>query len=200
MPIDSAVGLATFGPDGHTIAYNRIFRNFRTWKRYNGGLAQQVFTYDFNTRQLTQITDWSGTNTSPMWYGRKIYYLSDQDANRRANIWVYDQDTKQTREVTHFTDYDIDFPAWAATPSPSSRAASSIGSTCRASSCARSRSACPTTIRAPAARRDVKDQIRASTIRPAGRLTPWRPTASARCSRRAATSSACRPRTARRAT
>src|SRR5271154_977077 len=68
MPIDSAVGLATFAPDGHTIAYNRIFRNFRTWKRYNGGLAQQVFTFDFNTRQLTQVTNWSGTNTSPMWW------------------------------------------------------------------------------------------------------------------------------------
>ncbi len=111
MPIDSAVGLATFGPDGHTIAYNRIFRNFRTWKRYNGGLAQQVFTYDFNTRQLSQITDWSGTNTSPMWWGRRIYFLSDRDSHRRANIWVYDQDSKQTRQVTHFTDYDIDFPA-----------------------------------------------------------------------------------------
>ena len=111
MPIDSAIGLATFGPDGHTIAYNRIFRNFRTWKRYNGGLGQQVFTYDFNTRQLNQVTDWSGTNTSPMWYGRKIYYLSDQDTARRANIWVLDLDTKQTHEVTHFTDYDIDFPA-----------------------------------------------------------------------------------------
>ena len=111
LPIDSAVGLATFSPDGHTIAYNRIFRNFRTWKRYNGGLAQQVFTFDFDNKQLTQLTDWSGTNTSPMWYGRKIYYLSDQDSARRANIWVYDLDTKQTHEVTHFTDYDIDFPA-----------------------------------------------------------------------------------------
>ena len=111
MPIDSAVGLATFAPDGHTIAYNRIFRNFRTWKRYNGGLAQQVFTYDLNTHQAVQLTNWSGTNTSPMWWGRKIYYLSDQDAARRANIWCYDLDTKQTREVTHFTDFDIDFPA-----------------------------------------------------------------------------------------
>jgi tricorn protease len=111
MPIDSGVGLATFAPDGHTIAYNRIFRNFRTWKRYNGGLAQQVFTYDFDTRKVEQLTNWSGTNTSPMWYGRKIYYLSDQDAHRRANIWVYDLDTHQAREVTHFTDYDIDFPA-----------------------------------------------------------------------------------------
>ena len=100
MPIDSAVGLATYAPDGHTIAYNRIFRNFRTWKRYNGGLAQEVFTYDFDTRKSEQITHWSGTNTSPMWVGRKVYYLSDQDAHRRANVWVYDQDTKKTRQVT----------------------------------------------------------------------------------------------------
>src|SRR5579863_1505178 len=62
LPIDSAVGLATFGHDGHTIAYNRIFLNFRTWQRYNGGLAQQVFTYDLNTRELKQLTNWSGTN------------------------------------------------------------------------------------------------------------------------------------------
>jgi tricorn protease len=112
MPIDTAVGLLSYGPDGHTIVYNRIFRNFRTWKRYNGGLAQQLFTYDFNTRQIAQLTNWSGTNTSPMWVGNKIYYLSDQDANRRANIWCLDLTTKQTREVTHFTDYDIDFPAY----------------------------------------------------------------------------------------
>ena len=110
MKLDSG-GLLTYAPDGHTIAYNRIFRNFRTWKRYTGGLAQQVFTYDFDTQQLNQITDWKGTNTSPMWYGRKIYFLSDRDKNFRANIWVYDLDTKQTREVTQFTDYDIDFPS-----------------------------------------------------------------------------------------
>ena len=111
LAIDSSVGLATFGPDGHAIAYNRIFRNFRTWKRYNGGLAQQLFTYDLKTRELKQWTTWSGTNTSPMWYGNRIYYISDQDAQRRANIWVIDTDTKQARQVTHFTDYDIDFPA-----------------------------------------------------------------------------------------
>jgi tricorn protease len=59
LPLDSG-GLLTYGPDGHSIAYNRIFRNFRTWKRYKGGLAQQVFTYDFDTQQLTQITESGG--------------------------------------------------------------------------------------------------------------------------------------------
>ncbi len=110
LPLDSG-GLLTYGPDGHSIAYNRIFSNFRTWKRYKGGLAQQVFIYDFVTEKLTQITHWEGTNTAPMWYGRTIYYLSDGDKHFRANIWAYDLDTKETRQVTHFSDYDIDSPS-----------------------------------------------------------------------------------------
>ncbi|HEY6579185.1 MAG TPA: PDZ domain-containing protein [Rhizomicrobium sp.] len=110
LPLDRG-GLMTYGPDGHSIAYNRIFRNFRTWKRYNGGLSQDLYTYDFSAKKLVRITNWGGTNTSPMWYGRKIYYLSDHDAKRRENIWVYNLDSKQFREITHFTNYDIDFPS-----------------------------------------------------------------------------------------
>lgn len=112
MKLDSG-GMLSFSPDGKSIAYNRIFRNFRTWKRYTGGLAQQIFTYNFDSGQLTQITDWKGTNTAPMWVGRKIYFLSDRDHNFRANIWVTDLDSKETRQITHFTDFDIDFPSLA---------------------------------------------------------------------------------------
>jgi tricorn protease len=112
LPLDRG-GLFTYSPDGNSIAYNRIFRNFRTWKRYQGGLAQNVYTYNFPTKKLTQITNWVGTNTAPMWYGARIYFLSDRDAKRRENIWVYDFGTKQYREITHFTDFDIDFPSLA---------------------------------------------------------------------------------------
>ena len=35
-------GVTSFSPDGSKIAYNRIFRNFRTWKRYTGGMAQDI--------------------------------------------------------------------------------------------------------------------------------------------------------------
>ncbi|WP_419727898.1 S41 family peptidase [Lichenicola sp.] len=110
LPLDRA-GLLTYGPDGHSIAYTRIFRDFRTWKRYDGGRAPDVYTYDFNSKQLVRITDFKGNDTSPMWYGRKIYFLSDRDAARRANIWVYDLDSKQFTQVTHFTNYDVDFPS-----------------------------------------------------------------------------------------
>jgi tricorn protease len=110
LPLDRA-GLATYSPDGKQIAYNRIFRNFRTWKRYDGGLGQDIFTYDLASKALTQITDWPGTETAPMWSGQTIYFLSDHDEARRENIWAYDIATKAFREITHFTDYDADFPS-----------------------------------------------------------------------------------------
>jgi tricorn protease len=111
LPLDRS-GLISYSPDGHTIAYNRIFNNSSTWKRYDGGLAPDVYTYDFVSKHLDRITDWKGTDTCPMWVGRQIYFLSDRDENRRANIWVYDLDSRKTRAVTHFTDYDVDFPSY----------------------------------------------------------------------------------------
>jgi tricorn protease len=110
LPLDRS-GFMSFGPDGHKIAYNRIFRDFRTWKRYDGGLAQGIDLYDFDTHEFRHVTDWVGTQTSPMWYQGSVYFLSDHDANRRRNIWVYDLAKGTSREVTHFTDYDIDFPS-----------------------------------------------------------------------------------------
>jgi len=110
LPLDRG-GLLSYSPDGKQIAYNRIFRNFRTWKRYDGGLAQDIYTYDFAAKALTRITDWPGTETAPMWSDHTIYFLSDHDATRRENIWAYDTETKAFREITHFTDYDADFPS-----------------------------------------------------------------------------------------
>ena len=110
LPLDHA-GLLSFGPDGKTVAYNRIFRDTALPKRYLGGQHQELYTYDFGTRRLDRITDWKGTSTAPMWFGRTIYYLSDRGAGFRANIWAYDTIAKSNRQVTHFADLDIDAPS-----------------------------------------------------------------------------------------
>ena len=110
MPLDRG-GFLSYSPDGKQIAYNRIFRNFRTWKRYQGGLGQDIDIYDFESRKLTHVTDWPGTETFPMWYGKTIYFLSDHDSHQRENIWAYDTGSHEFRQITHYTDYDIDFPS-----------------------------------------------------------------------------------------
>jgi tricorn protease len=115
LPLERA-GFTTFSPDGKSIAYTRIFRDFRTWKRYQGGLAQQIYTYEFDTKKLVQVTNWVGVSTSPMWYGNKIYFLSDRDKARRKNIWVHELGTNATYELTHFTNYDVDFPSLGVAP------------------------------------------------------------------------------------
>jgi len=104
-------GMMSYDADGTRIAYNRIFRNFRTWKHYYGGLAQDVWTYDFKTRKTQRITHWKGTDVDPMWYGDTIYYASDQGSNHTLNLWAYSLKTQQFRQVTHFKDYDVDWPS-----------------------------------------------------------------------------------------
>ncbi|MBE0651082.1 MAG: PD40 domain-containing protein [Bacteroidales bacterium] len=104
-------GVMSYSPDGSKIAYNRIFRNFRTWKRYEGGLAQDIWIYDFKTHQTEQVTTWKGTDTYPMWYKNTIYFASDRGENHRLNIWAYDVNTKAFRQITHFKDYDVDWPS-----------------------------------------------------------------------------------------
>ena len=110
LPIDKG-GLTAFSPDGTKIAYNRIFRNFRTWKRYTGGMAQDIAIYDFKNNTYERITDYPGTDTYPMWHGDTIYFGSDRGPEHRINIYSYSLKTKQTKQLTDFKDYDVDWPS-----------------------------------------------------------------------------------------
>jgi tricorn protease len=110
LPIDKG-GLTSFSPDGTKIAYNRIFRNFRTWKRYTGGMAQDIAIYDLKNQTYERITDYPGTDTYPMWHGDTIYFGSDRGPEHRINIYSYSLKSKQTKQLTDFKDYDVDWPS-----------------------------------------------------------------------------------------
>jgi tricorn protease len=104
-------GFCSFSPDGNRLAYNRIFREFRTWKRYRGGMADDVWIYDFATKKIENITNNPAQDIIPMWSGTRIYCLSDRDENKRMNLYVYDLGSKETRQLTRFVDFDIKFPS-----------------------------------------------------------------------------------------
>ena len=111
LSLDQA-GLISFNADGTKIAYNRIFRNFRTWKRYTGGLAQDIYIYDLKNNIFEQqIPHTDYTDTFPMWHGNTVYFTSDRGPEHRLNIYAYDLGTKQVEQITHFTDFDVMWPS-----------------------------------------------------------------------------------------
>lgn len=99
----------SFSPDGQKIAYTRVSRENRTWKRYQGGLAQDIYLFDFASQKDQKITDFRGTDRMPMWIGDKIYFSSDRD--RVLNLYSYDPKTAQVEQLTRHTEYDARRPS-----------------------------------------------------------------------------------------
>jgi tricorn protease len=104
-------GFGSFSPDGKRLAYNRVFREFRTWKRYRGGQADDVWIHDFDSRTTVNITNNPAQDIIPMWAGERIYFLSDRDEKKRFNLYSYDLRSKKTEKHTDFTEFDVKFPS-----------------------------------------------------------------------------------------
>jgi len=97
--------------DGKLLAFTKRTRLFRTWKRYRGGTAADIWLFNLDDYSSHKITDNSANNELPMWHGKDIYFLSDQGSNKRFNIWKYNLDDKQSIQLTNFKDSDIHFPS-----------------------------------------------------------------------------------------
>jgi tricorn protease len=104
-------GFCSFSPDDKKMAYNRVFREFRTWKRYRGGMADDIWIYNFETRKVENITNHPAQDIIPMWREDRIYFLSDRDEAKRMNLYVYDLQSRETRKLTDFQELDIKFPS-----------------------------------------------------------------------------------------
>lgn len=85
MPV---AGAGDFSPDGDAVAYSPLFRDFRTWKRYQGGWAQDLYIFHRKTGEARQITDHVRTDRDPMWIGNAVYFASDRGGV--LNLYRYD--------------------------------------------------------------------------------------------------------------
>ncbi len=103
-------GFTSFSPDDSKMAFNRVFREFRTWKHYRGGMADDIWIHDFKTGATENLTNNPAQDICPMWGpDNKIYFISDRDG--RMNLFVVDLASKATKQLTSFKDFDIKFPS-----------------------------------------------------------------------------------------
>ncbi len=102
-------GAACFSPDGRRLAYTPINIETRTWKRYRGGMAPDIWIYDFAKNQAEKITDDPASDQFPMWHGDKIYFVSDRE--HTMNVYCYDLKSKQTAKITNHADFDVKWPS-----------------------------------------------------------------------------------------
>ena len=97
--------------DGDWLAYTPYSRDTRTWKRYRGGMASDIWLFNLQTKESKQITDFEGTDTMPMWHNDTVYYLSDRGEQYRLNIWSYNLKSGLHKQITTFADYDVKWPS-----------------------------------------------------------------------------------------
>ena len=99
----------SYSEDGQRFVYNRVFREFRTWKYYSGGMADDLWLHNLQDRSTVNLTNNKSQDVFPMWVGDMVYFLSDRDG--RMNLFVYEMSSAQTRKLTHFEAFDVKFPS-----------------------------------------------------------------------------------------
>ncbi len=115
QPVELPLPFGAFGaidPSGHWLAYTPFTHSeFATWRRYQGGNAQDIWLFDLRTRESRRVTDWPGDDALPMWNGEGLIFLSDRGSERRLNLWSYDLKAGTFAQLTEFGDFDVRFPS-----------------------------------------------------------------------------------------
>ncbi len=107
LPLPEA-GAATFAGRSDRLLYSPLMRDFRTWKRYQGGWAQDLYLLDLTNRAATRVTDHERSDRDPMWIGEAAYFASDRDG--RYNLYRYDPATGATTQLTRHRNWDVRWP------------------------------------------------------------------------------------------
>ncbi len=106
LPIPRAY-LASYSPDGASMAYTPLGNAFGTWKRYRGGRTTPTWVINLNDWTHVEIPHVNASDTYPVWIGETVYFLSDR--NLDMNIFAYDTNTGALDEVEGKEAYDIKY-------------------------------------------------------------------------------------------
>src|SRR5947207_13153893 len=103
---------ASYAPDSRRIAYQEFQTAFipdwyetSMWRHYRGGRTHPILVMNLADYSIEKLP-WDNSNDAlPMWIGKTIYFLSDR--NFTMNLFSYNTDTKQVRQITNHDDFDV---------------------------------------------------------------------------------------------
>jgi tricorn protease len=102
-------GGGALSPDGTQFVYTPIDADWRGWKRYRGGRAPDVWTYDLARNTARQLTTFGGLDQNPAWIGDSVYFASDRSGTLNLYAMPADAERESTvpRAITTFSDFDV---------------------------------------------------------------------------------------------
>jgi tricorn protease len=106
MPV---AGGGDLSPDEGHVVYSPLTRDFRTWKRYQGGWAQDLYVYHVGKDELEPVAHSPRTERDPMWIGDAIYFASDRTGT--LNLFHWDVKSHALEQLTHSTTWDVRWPS-----------------------------------------------------------------------------------------
>ena len=113
LPMPRA-GAGDYAPDGQRMVYAPLWRDFRTWKRYEGGWATDLYIYDLKTNATKIVAPTKRTERDPMWIGDAIYFVSDRTGT--LNLFKYDVKSEAVSQITKSDTWDV---RWASSDNKS---------------------------------------------------------------------------------
>jgi len=111
MPKLVAVPYAEFASldaTGTKLAYVPVSAEWQHWKRYQGGMADDIWLADLSGHTFRRLTNDPGVDTEPSWVGDAIYFVSERDGH--ANLYKLDPGNGAVTAATHYSDYDVRYP------------------------------------------------------------------------------------------
>jgi tricorn protease len=75
------------------------------WRHYRGGRTHPIRVIDLGDRGVEKLPWTDSNDTTPMWIGDTIYFLSDRAGV--VNLFSYDRRTRQVVQLTRHDDFDI---------------------------------------------------------------------------------------------
>lgn len=100
-------GAGDLSLDGRKLVYSPLYRDFRHWKRYEGGWAQYLLIFDRETKEFSEIPTTPRTDRDPVWCGDRVYFVSDRDGTMNLYKFVPEDGEKPVQKVTESQDWDV---------------------------------------------------------------------------------------------